>query len=309
MSSNWEGSTVSLQTLQDLARIGLLPKEEDGLWRAPGDKTVHAPRDGELVLFTAHIEHGLLVSGSPFFRELLNYYGLCLHDLGPNSILQVSAFTFLCEAYHHISPTLGLWLETFSWKQQTEHAGGPPLEVGAISFQRRVGVTYPKPRFMKKVAGWSQTFFYATSVAPTSQSPFLPFTTKCLVAQKDQLTSKAAPGDSLTARDAQQKISILCHCGLRFRTLVGSRVHERIVPLAPRQQLLFNYSGRLDDPLRAHNKEWTQENFISAMKKLIRDEFTDLKVSGYPPFWKGNRHFAVSHIYMLSLLVVTHYSC
>jgi hypothetical protein len=113
MSSNWEGSTVSLQTLQDLARIRLLPKEEDGLWRAPGDETVPAPRDRELVFFTAHIEHGLSVSGSPLFRELLNYYGLRLHDLVPNSILQVLTFTFFCEAYLHAPPTLGLWLETF----------------------------------------------------------------------------------------------------------------------------------------------------------------------------------------------------
>jgi hypothetical protein len=108
MSSNWEGSTVSLQTLQDLARVGLLPKEEEGLWRAPGDEIVPSPRDGELVFFTAHIERGLSVTGSCFFWELLYYYGLRLHDLGPNSILQVLAFTFLCEAYLHVHPTLGL---------------------------------------------------------------------------------------------------------------------------------------------------------------------------------------------------------
>jgi hypothetical protein len=87
ISSNWEGSTVSLQTLQDLARVGLLPKEEEGLWRAPRDEIVPAPRDRELVFFTTHIERGLSVTGSRFFRELLHYYGLRLHDLGPNSIL------------------------------------------------------------------------------------------------------------------------------------------------------------------------------------------------------------------------------
>jgi hypothetical protein len=159
-------------------KIGLLPKEEDDISRAPGDEIIPAPRDRELVLFTAHIERGLSVTGSKFFCELMNYYNLRLHDLGPNSILQVSAFTFLCEAYLQVPPTLGLWLETFFRKQPTEVSGGPLLEIGAISFQRRAGVTYPKPRFVKKVAGWTRTFFYATSIVPTGQTAFLPVMTK-----------------------------------------------------------------------------------------------------------------------------------
>jgi hypothetical protein len=44
-------------------------------------------------------------------------YGLRLHDIAPNSLLQVSAFTFLCEAYLHIEPSMGLWLESFAVKQ------------------------------------------------------------------------------------------------------------------------------------------------------------------------------------------------
>jgi hypothetical protein len=30
------------------------------------------------------------------------FYNLRLHDIAPNSLLQVSAFTFLCEAYLHV---------------------------------------------------------------------------------------------------------------------------------------------------------------------------------------------------------------
>jgi hypothetical protein len=73
--------------LQDLAKIGLLPKEEDGVWRAPGDDIIPTPRDRELVFFSAHFERGLSMTGSKFFCELLSYYNLRLQDLGPNSIL------------------------------------------------------------------------------------------------------------------------------------------------------------------------------------------------------------------------------
>jgi hypothetical protein len=87
MTSNWEGSTMSLQTLQDLAKVGLLLKEEEGPWHAPGDEIIPAPRDGELVFFTTHIERGLSLTGLKFFRELMVYCNLRLQDLDPNSIL------------------------------------------------------------------------------------------------------------------------------------------------------------------------------------------------------------------------------
>jgi hypothetical protein len=166
MSSNWEGSHVTENDLRALAAIGLLPTEEKGIWRAPGDERVPSPREGELVFFTSHVERGLAVEGSKFFRELLMFYGLRLHDIAPNSILQVSAFTFLCEAYLRVAPSMGLWLETFFGKQQTESKGGAPLELGAISFQRRPRAPYPKPKFVKKVTGWTKTFFYVKNTVP-----------------------------------------------------------------------------------------------------------------------------------------------
>jgi hypothetical protein len=137
MSSNWEGSHITVADLRALAAIGQLLVEEKGLWRAPGEERVPSPREGELIFFTSHVERGLSVEGSKFFREMMMFYGRRLHDIVPNSLLQVSACTFLCEAYLHIAPSMGLWLETFAGKQQTESKDGAPLELGAISFQRR----------------------------------------------------------------------------------------------------------------------------------------------------------------------------
>jgi hypothetical protein len=176
----------------------------------------------------------LSVEGSRFFRELMIFYGLRLHDVGPNSILQVSAFTFLCEAYLRVAPTMGLWLETFFKKQQTETAGGPPLALGAVSFQRRARAPYAKARFIKKVVGWTKTFFYVKNTVPASQARFLPFSLTPFVANKERLTSRAGPAETSNAKALQTKISILCRRDLRFRTLVGSWISHRIVPLAPR---------------------------------------------------------------------------
>jgi hypothetical protein len=113
------------------------------------------------------------------------FYGLRLHDIAPNSILQVSAVTFLGEAYQQVTPSMGLWLETFFGKQQTESKGGAPLELGAILFQCHPRSPYPKPKFVKKVTGWTKTFFYMKNTVPAHQAASLPFLTSRLIAQQD----------------------------------------------------------------------------------------------------------------------------
>ena len=42
------------------------------------------------------------------------YYGLDFHDLAPDSILHISAFIVVREAFLRITPHFGLWLKTFN---------------------------------------------------------------------------------------------------------------------------------------------------------------------------------------------------
>ena len=49
----------------------------------------------------------------PFVRGLMFYYGLEFHDLDPESILHISSFIVVCEAFLCITPHFGLWLKTF----------------------------------------------------------------------------------------------------------------------------------------------------------------------------------------------------
>jgi hypothetical protein len=45
----------------------------------------------------------------PLFRGLLDFYHLNMTHLNPNSILQISIFVHLCEAFLGILPHFGLW--------------------------------------------------------------------------------------------------------------------------------------------------------------------------------------------------------
>ena len=71
---------------------------------------------GESVVFISHFLRGLGFSLDPFVRGLMFYYGLDFHDLAPDSILHISSFIVVCEAFLHVTPHFGLWLKTFNVK-------------------------------------------------------------------------------------------------------------------------------------------------------------------------------------------------
>ena len=64
------------------------------------------PYDGtlEIVIFWDFVEHGLAVSISDFFQALLHFWEILLHHLTPQSILHLSIFTHLSEAFLGVLP-------------------------------------------------------------------------------------------------------------------------------------------------------------------------------------------------------------
>ena len=76
-------------------------------------QVIPTPKPGESVVFMSHFLRGLGFPTDPFVRGLMFYYGLEFHDLAPESILHISSFIVVCEAFLRITPHFGLWLKTF----------------------------------------------------------------------------------------------------------------------------------------------------------------------------------------------------
>ena len=79
---------------------GVLPHEE-------GNKSV---------IFLPHVLRGLGFPVSNFFRGLLHHWGVQVHHLTPNSILHISIFVRLCEAFLGIEPHFDLFQYFFHLK-------------------------------------------------------------------------------------------------------------------------------------------------------------------------------------------------
>jgi hypothetical protein len=66
-------------------------------------------RPGDFVFFTTYALAGLVLPLSSFFLTLLEYYGLQLQHLSPNSIGLVAIFVHLCEMYVGVRPSVRLF--------------------------------------------------------------------------------------------------------------------------------------------------------------------------------------------------------
>jgi hypothetical protein len=147
-------SVVSESDLFHLVSIGVLPPKELCSWRICRGVTVPSEDTHESVIHVPFLIRGLALPISPFFRGLLDFYHLNLTHLNPNSILQVSIFVHLCEAFLGILPHFGLW--KYLYHCQPGMAGGKHKLVWDASLEMRHGrkVDYLDIPLKDSIKGW-----------------------------------------------------------------------------------------------------------------------------------------------------------
>jgi hypothetical protein len=120
------GSLASLWRLMGWQAPGLTCKVKSGAVSLANMR----PRD--FVFFTAYALAGLVLSLS-FFLTLLEYYGLQLQHLSPNSIALVAIFVHLCKMYVGVRPLVRLFWRFFVLKVVSTCSS----LIGCHYFQRR----------------------------------------------------------------------------------------------------------------------------------------------------------------------------
>ncbi|KAK1617629.1 hypothetical protein QYE76_023146 [Lolium multiflorum] len=110
-TAEWERSKITNQDLNLLKKLGITTKPKAVCF--PSEESYPAPPMGYRVSFVDHLIRGLSTPIHPFLRGLLFVYGLQLHHLTPNSILHISIFITLCEAFLGVSPNWALWKRIF----------------------------------------------------------------------------------------------------------------------------------------------------------------------------------------------------
>jgi len=113
MSTGWRKSKMSESLVRELESMGLLQEQGVSQWRAGEGEDYPMEGTLETIMFRDFVERGLTLPVSEFFYRLLQFWGIQLHHLTPQSILHLSIFTHFCEAFLGILPHFHLFQHFF----------------------------------------------------------------------------------------------------------------------------------------------------------------------------------------------------
>jgi hypothetical protein len=123
MKKEWRKSKATESSINDLVSLGVLQNKALGGWRASDSKSFHDPQPGEIVVFEDFFKRRFGVPIHPFLQGLCLYYEIGICNLHPNSILLVSTFIHLCEAFDGFAPHFDLFCYLFCLRKKGSKRG------------------------------------------------------------------------------------------------------------------------------------------------------------------------------------------
>jgi hypothetical protein len=133
---------------------------------APSSEADPTPPPGYVLSFIPFHERGFGVPASHFMRALLHHYGVELHNLNPNSIVQAVIFTAVCEGFLGIDPHWDLWTHLFSTEffAATTEAKKVRMAVRVgcctVQLRPRRAQQYIPATLASSNKGWQNRWFY-----------------------------------------------------------------------------------------------------------------------------------------------------
>ena len=114
LSTGWRKSKMSQAAIQELENMGLLQSQAVIQWRTGEGEDYPFEGTLETGIFCDFVERSLALPVSEFFHVLLQFWGILLHQLTPQSILHLSIFTHFYEAFLGILPHFHLFQHFFT---------------------------------------------------------------------------------------------------------------------------------------------------------------------------------------------------
>jgi hypothetical protein len=228
-------STSDLATLAKLSTDGALPPEQD-MAREEGG-TAPSLALGRMVAVEDFVHDGFLPPPSEFLLLVLNFYGISLLHLNPNSIAFLSIFTHPCEAYIGVVPFLDLF--RFFFELRWMEAGKVS---GCCGFRLRDGM---KARYISlqchtSRSKWRSRWFYLE----LEELDLVLVVPKDQPVRQDCWTSKPPLTPSLEV--FTNAIGELREQGLTGYEVVQDFIARHIQPLQARAHPAFDYEGASD---------------------------------------------------------------
>jgi hypothetical protein len=121
-------------------------------------------------MFLSFLPRGLSFPAHEFLHGLLYVYGVQLHQLTPNYILQIACFVTLCELFLGIEPHFLLWRSIFRLHPSVSLANKP--ELGGAIVSVRPEAQYLEFSMSASVQGWRTKWFYIKDRKASSEDEY-----------------------------------------------------------------------------------------------------------------------------------------
>ncbi|KAK1683116.1 hypothetical protein QYE76_043964 [Lolium multiflorum] len=277
---------ISSRDINKLRSLGFISASEEDI-RLPGAVTRPKPPKGFTIMFVAFLFRGLSLPAHEFLRSLLFFCGIQIWQLTPNSILHLSIFIMVCEAFLGIDPHWGLWRKIFYVKRHNDSNGHPT--VGGVVFVVRQDVDYLDYPMKESVQGWRNKWFYLRDPAVSGQRSNLPpFEDKLATKPKKSWQNALSPEERVIADKLFDQVVALKNTG--GLTMCGTEVVSvflqcRVQPLMSRPHQLWLYTGK-DDESRVSSADLSAEDLRDEVRRLTCLSAKDniVLVSARPPY-------------------------
>jgi hypothetical protein len=262
---------VSEPDLLHLVSIGVLPPRELCSWRICHGVTVPTEDTHESVIYVPFLLRGLGLPISPFFRGLLDFYHLNLTHLNPNSILQISIYIHLCEAFLGMLPHFGLW--KYLCHCRPGMARGQHQLVGGASLEMRRGrkTEYLEIPLKDSIKGWRFEWFivenHGNSLPPRPGRQPDVRTPSWTESPTDQEVAEAG---ALLA-----EVGLLKERGLTAEAVVADFVFKNIQLLKDRAYPAYLYRG-LADSTRVTNRTIPSVDLVNRPEMILRGKVSNV---------------------------------
>ncbi|KAK1642870.1 hypothetical protein QYE76_060675 [Lolium multiflorum] len=280
-SGSWKGSYMQEDDIARLVRLRRIPAGV--ITRAPGAEMEPKPEPGERVVFGAHLDRGLGLPASNFFRRFLDFFGLQPHHLPANAMILLSCYVVFMEGYAGLWPDVEFWSRLFYIKAQTTE--GRLRTCGAASIYPRTGTSFPRIPTVDSVKNWQMSFFYVRNESPAFDRLNLPEYNPA------PPVGRLNWGHNPKSADPDAEVNLLwdflgeCVTGGRLSAedLLCTYVMRRVIPLQWRVHKIGHMSGRLD-PTRTSKVELSKSQVARRVNNITKANMPDNWDWGLPPY-------------------------
>ncbi|KAK1625944.1 hypothetical protein QYE76_000259 [Lolium multiflorum] len=263
-AAEWERSKITNQDLNLMKKLGITKKPKAVCF--PSEESYPTPPMGYRVSFVDHLIRGLSAPIHPFLRGLLYVYGLQLHHLTPNSILHISIFITLCEAFLGVQPNWALWKRIFFCRRNG--SANVTYNIGGVVISVRSSVNYFDVKLPDSVQGWRKKWLYIREENDgCAEDNIPPFDGAEKILRRRSWDAEATEEERTSTEALMTRIHELQNT--RGKELSGIQItayflRTRVQPLQARKNPFWRYSGDEDADRLSTNLE------VKDLDRLIR---------------------------------------